>query len=293
MKKIYLIFFLFISFSSYSQKGNNKLIAEYEDTLKVMAHDIMNAESEKQRRASNEAFITNLTEVLKYKKSFFFPFDSLITISRIKAPDNSFRIFNWLLRKDNDTYEYYGIVHYHNKKRKRFDIITLNDNSMNIRNPEQADLDAENWYGGLIYDVAYIKRSGIKKYILLSYDLNDNYSRKKIIDVMYFSGKNKIKFGLPIFKKSMNQSQKRVVFQYDSRTSISVKYHKEEKQIVFDHLVPSRKDLEGLHEYYIPEGTFNAYKYRNGKWWLEEDVDIRNTQKIRKIKTPERGLISR
>ena len=208
MKKIYLIFFLSISFSSYSQKGNNKLIAEYEDTLKVMAHDIMNAESEKQRRASNESFITNLTEVLKYKKSFFFPFDSLITISRIKAPDNSFRIFNWLLRKDNDTYEYYGIVHYHNKKRKRFDIITLNDNSMNIRNPEQADLDAENWYGGLIYDVAYIKRSGIKKYILLSYDLNDNYSRKKIIDVMYFSGKNKIKFGLPIFKKSMNQSQK-------------------------------------------------------------------------------------
>ena len=72
-----------------------------------------------------------------------------------------------------------------------------------------------------------------------------------------------------------------------------MKYHKEEKQIVFDHLVPSRKDLEGLHEYYIPEGTFNAYKYRNGKWWLEEDVDIRNTQKIRKIKTPERGLISR
>ena len=293
MKKIYLIFFLSISFSSYSQKGNNKLIAEYEDTLKVMAHDIMNAESEKQRRASNEAFITNLTEVLKYKKSFFFPFDSLVTISRIKAPDNSFRIFNWLLRKDNDTYEYYGIVHYHNKKRKRFDIITLNDNSMNIRNPEQANLDADNWYGGLIYDVAYIKRSGIKKYILLSYDLNDNYSRKKIIDVMYFSGKNKIKFGLPIFKKSMNQSQKRVIFQYDSRTSISVKYHKEEKQIVFDHLVPSRKDLEGLHEYYIPEGTFNAYKYRNGKWLLEEDVDIRNTQKTRKIKAPERGLISR
>jgi len=293
MKKIHLIFFLFIGFSSYSQKGNNKLIAEYEDTLKVMAHEIMNAESEKQRRAANEAFIINLTEVLQYERSFIFPFDSLVTIARIKAPDNSFRIFNWLLRKDNDTYEYYGIVHYHNKKRKRYDVITLNDNSMNIRNPEQADLDAKNWYGSLIYDVAYIKRSGIKKYILLSYDLNDSYSRKKILDVMYFSGKNRIKFGLPIFKKSMNQSQKRVIFQYDSRTSISVKYHKEEKQIVFDHLVPSRKDLEGLHEYYIPEGTFNAYKYRNGKWWLEEDVDIRNTQKTRKIKAPERGLIRR
>ena len=36
-------------------------------------------------------------------------------------------------------------------------------------------------------------------------------TKKKIIDVMYFSGKNKIKFGLPIFKKSKDQSQKRVI----------------------------------------------------------------------------------
>ena len=40
-----------------------------------------------------------------YEKSFFFPFDSLVTIAKIKSPDNRFRIFNWLLRKDNDTYE--------------------------------------------------------------------------------------------------------------------------------------------------------------------------------------------
>ena len=294
MKKIYLIVFISLSYySSYSQKGNNRLISEYEDTLKVIAHQIMNASTEEQRKISNEAFISNLTEVLQYEKSFFFPFDSLVTIAKIKAPDNRFRIFNWLLRKDNDTYEYYGIVHYHNKKKKRYELIHLNDNSTNIRNPEQASLDAKNWYGGLIYDIAYIKKSGTKHYVILSYDLNDKYSRKKIIDVMYFSGKNKIKFGLPIFKKTIKQSQKRVIFQYDSRTSISVKYHKDKKQIVFDHLVPSRIDLEGLYEYYIPEGTFNSYQYRNGKWWFQEDIDVRNYQKLKKIKTPARGLIGR
>jgi hypothetical protein len=293
MKYIVVILFVIISFNSYSQKGNNKLIAEYEDTLKVIAHKIMNAESEEQRRLANNAFITNLNQALQYEKSFTFPFDSLVTISRIKSPDNIFRIFNWLLRKDNGTYEYYGIVHYHNKRRKRYDLIALTDNSANIRNPEHADLDAANWYGGLIYDIAYIKKTGVKYYTTLSYDLNDSYSRKKILDVMYFSGKNKIKFGLPIFKKSKTVSQKRVILEYDSKTSISVKYHKEKKQIIFDNLVPTRKDLEGLYEYYIPEGTFNAYNYKNGKWWLEEDVDIRNTQKIPKIKAPKRGLIGR
>ena len=293
MKHLLLIFLTIISFNSFCQKGNNALISEYEDTLKLMAHNIMNAATEDEKRISNTAFITNLSEVLQYEKSFSFPFDSLITIARIKSPDNTFRIFNWLLKKDNGTYEYYAIVHYHNKTKKKYELITLTDNSANIRNPEQADLDAKNWYGGLIYDIAYIKKTGRKYYTLLSYDLNDNYSKKKIIDIMYFSGKNKIKFGLPIFKKSIKKSQKRVIFQYDAKTSISVKYHKKKKQIIFDHLVPIREDLEGLYEYYIPEGTFNAYNYKNGKWWLEQDIDIRNSERDNKFKQPKRGLIPR
>ena len=294
MKKTILINILaFFCISCSAQKGNNSLFAEYEDTLKVMAHRIMNAETEAEKRTANTAFITNLTEVLQYEKSFKFPFDSLPTIARISSPDNTFRIFNWLLKKDNGNYEYFGIVHYHNKKRKRYEVIPLVDNSANIRNAEQEDLDAENWYGGLCYQIAYIKKAGRKHYTLLSWDGNDGYSTKKIIDVMYFSGKNKIKFGLPIFKQNKKESQKRVILEYDSKTSISVKYHSKEEKIVFNHLVPPNKDLEGLEEYYIPEGTFNAYQYKRGKWWLQQDVDIRNQQKIKRIKKPKRGLLPR
>ena len=293
MQKICLIIFTIISLNSFAQKGNSKLIAEYEDTLKIMAHNIMNAETETEKRLANQAFIINLTEVLQYEKSFKFPFDSLPTIARISSPDNTFRIFNWLLKKDNGNYEYFGIVHYHNKKRKRYEFILLVDNSANIRNAEQQDLDAKNWYGGLYYQIAYIKKAGRKYYTLLAWDGNDGYSTKKIIDVMYFSGKNKIKFGLPIFKKNKKESQKRVIIEYDAKTSVSVKYQPKEQRIVFNHLVPPKKDLEGLEEYYIPEGTFNSYKYKNGKWWLEQDVDIRNQQKVKKIKKPKRGLVPR
>jgi len=294
MKKLILINILaFFCISAFAQKGNNSLFAEYEDTLKVMAHQIMNAETEAEKRTANTAFITNLTEVLQYEKAFKFPFDSLVTIARISSPDNRFRIFNWLLKKDNGAYQYFGIVHYHNKKRKRYEIIPLVDNSANIRNAEQQDLDAKNWYGGLYYQIAYIKKAGRKFYTLLSWDGNDDYSTKKIMDVMYFSGKNKIKFGLPIFKQNKKESQKRVILEYDSKTSISVKYHNKEQRIVFNHLVPPRKDLAGLEEYYIPEGTFNAYQYTKGKWWLQQDVDIRNQQKVKRIKKPKRGLVPR
>jgi len=291
MKKLILINILvFLCISAFAQKGNATLFAEYEDTLKVMAHTIMNADTEEAKRTANTAFIENLTEVLQYEKSFKFPFDSLVTTGKVYSPDNTFRIFSWLLKKDNGTYEYYGLVHYQNKRRKRFEVIPLIDNSANIRNPEQEDLDAKTWFGGLVYNIIYIKKSGRKYYTILSWDGHDGYSTKKIIDVMYFSGKNKIKFGLPIFKKSKKESQKRVVLQYDSKTVISVNYDEKEERIVFDHLVPSRKDLTGLYEYYIPEGTFNSYNYKKGKWWLEQDVDIRNQTKVKKYKKPKRGL---
>ena len=293
MKEICLLIFALFSLNGFSQKGNNNLFSEYEDTLKIMAHTIMNAETEADKRLANQAFITNLTEVLKYEKSFKFPFDSLPTIARILSPDNTFRIFNWLLKKDNGAYEYYAIVHYHNKKRKRYEIIPLVDNSANIRNAEQEDLDATNWFGGLYYQVAYIKKAGRKYYTLLAWDGNDGYSTKKIIDVMYFSGKNKIKFGLPIFKKNKKESQKRVVIEYDAKTSVSVRYQKKEQRIVFNYLVPPKKDLEGLKEYYIPDGTFNSYEYKKGKWLLKQDIDVRNQQKVKRIKKPKRGLVPR
>jgi hypothetical protein len=293
MKRNILINILtFYCISVYSQAGNSNLFKEYEDTLKVIANSIIYSQHEIDRYKANEVFIKNLKEVLVYEKSFNFPFESLSTVSKLTSPDRTFRIFNWVLRRDNNSYDYFAIVHYYNKKHKRYEIIPLIDNSTNIRNAEQKNLDAKNWYGALYYQISYIKKAGRKYYTLLGWDGNDNYSTKKIIDVMYFSGKNKIKFGLPIFKNK-TESKKRVILEFNSKTSISVKYHKNKKRIVFNHLVPIREDLKGLEEYYIPEGTFNSYDYTNGKWILNENIEIGNQQKINNKKRPLNGILPR
>ena len=50
MKKLILINILvFLCFSAFAQKGNATLFAEYEDTLKVMAYTIMNADTEEEK----------------------------------------------------------------------------------------------------------------------------------------------------------------------------------------------------------------------------------------------------
>ena len=294
MNKLLIIKVIILTcLNTFGQKGNISLIKEYEDTLKIIAHEMMYADIEKDRRIANNGFITNLNEVLQYEKSFKFPFDSLKTISIVESPDKKFRIFTWFLEKDNETYEYYGIVHYYNRIRKKYEIITLTDKSNEIRNPEQADLDAKKWYGGVIYDIIYIKTNGRKYYTLLLWDGNNRYSTKKMIDIMYFSGNNKIKFGLPIFRNIEKNTKKRVIMEYDSKTSFSIKYDEQRKQIIFDNLVASNKELEGLYEYYTPEGTFNGYTYKNGKWLLEEDVDARSNEKLKKHKKSRKGLFPR
>ncbi|HJN63746.1 MAG TPA: hypothetical protein QGG91_03425 [Flavobacteriales bacterium] len=285
MKKIFfLTLFSILTISVFSQKVSKQLIAEYEDTLKVMAHTIMNGESQTVKTEANNAFISTLQEVLQFERSFNYPFDSLKTISIKISSDSKVRIYTWLLKKDNGNYQYFGFVHYKNKSKKRYEIITLNDNSENIRRPENEQLDNNNWYGALYYDIIYIKKKGRTYYTLLGWDGNNDISTKKIIDVMYFSGREKIKFGASIFKKGKTTT-KRFIIEYNATSTISVRYEEKEKRIIFDHLMPMRKDLEGLHEYYIPDGTYNAMKYTNGKWEFKNDVAANNPSS----KNPARG----
>ena len=295
MKKIFFIVFL-LSLSSqlFSQNVSFKLIKEYEDTLKIVAEKIMYSEKEEDRISANTGFIIILKEVLAYDKSFKYQFDSLETISILSPEDKSFKLFNWILRKDNGTYSYYCFIHYYNKRKKNFELIELIDKSDNLRNPIFEDLDSKNWFGALYYEIIYIKKSGRKFYTLLGWDGNDSKSTKKIIEPMYFSGKNKIKFGLPIFKLSKKSKQKRFILECDAKTSFSLKFNKDQNRIIFDQLVPIKKELRGMHEYYIPEGTYNAFEYNNGKWILNEDIDARNKQQIKKNKKQAKmGLIDK
>lgn len=292
MKNI-LFVLLIISNNISAQKVSKELISEYEDTLKVMAHIIMNGENENIKIKANNNFKITLKEVLQYERSFNYPFDSLKTISIKKSSDNNLRIFTWILKKDNGSYEYFGFIHYKNRSKKRYEVFSLNDNSENIRRPENEQLDNDNWYGALYYDIIYIKKKGRKYYTLLGWDGNNDVSTKKIIDVMYISGKSKIKFGASIFKSGKNTT-KRFIIEYNATSTISVNYNKEDKKILFDNLIPMRKDLQGLYEYYVPDGTYNALEYKNGKWILKDNVTANNANQRTKVKNkPKMGIIPR
>lgn len=291
----FIIIFIFLSFSSncFSQNVNFKLIKEYEDTLKIIANNIMFGENMSDRNNANNGFIKILKEVLSYEKSFKYSFDSLTTISILQPEDQSFKLFNWILKSDNGSFKYFALIQYKNKKRGKYEIIELIDNSENIRNPNDLNLDSKSWYGCLYYKIIYIKKSGRKFYTLLGWDGNDGKSTKKIIDVLIFGGKNKAKFGLPIFKLNDRKTQKRYILESDSKTTFSLNYNEKNKSIYFNNLIPIKKELKGMEEYYIPEGSFNSFEYLNGKWIFKEDIDAKGNGNSLKNKKPKLGLINR
>jgi len=211
-----------------------KLIKEYEDTLKIIANDIMFGKTMSDRENANNGFIKILKEVLSYEKSFRYKFDSLSTISILEPEDQSFKLFNWILKSDNGAFKYFALIQYKNKKRGKYEIIELNDNSENIRNPNNLNLDSKNWYGCLYYKIIYIKKSGRKFYTFLGWDGNDGKSTKKIIDILIFGGKNKVRFGLPIFKLKDRKTQKRYILESDSKTTFSLNYNEKNKSIYFN-----------------------------------------------------------
>ncbi|MBG65865.1 MAG: hypothetical protein CMP73_04315 [Flavobacteriales bacterium] len=293
MKKIFLILLCLFNYSNniYSQKNTNLNLQQYEDTLEILANNIMNLASEEDKKEENKLFIKNLKKALEKKKSYKYPFNSLKTIAKLKSKDDKIRIFNWILKKDDSKYEYYAIVHFYNKNEKKYEIIELNNQSSNIINPEQAELNAENWFGCLYYELIEVKHNNKKFYTLLGWDNHDNFSTKKIIEILYFDANHDIKFGYPKFSHD-NKSKKRIILQFDKKTATTLRYHKSENRIVFNNLVPSRKDLEGLKEYYIPDGTYNHYKLNKDKWYFEANIDARNNNKIKKAnKKPKRGLL--
>ena len=163
MRKIIVIqLFLLLFQNLYSQKGNKTLFKEYEDTLKLLSTTIIYSTDEEERKLANISFIENLSEVLEYEKSFKYPFELLPKEIILNSPDNHFRMFNWYLRKENNTYEYYAIIQYYNKIKQKYEVVNLNDNSENLRKPEK-----KNWTLTIGLDVIIMISFHIKKMILI------------------------------------------------------------------------------------------------------------------------------
>jgi hypothetical protein len=133
-----------------------------------------------------------------------------------------------------------------------------------------------------------VKKQG-SYYVLLGWDGYSNFSTRKVIDVLYYDKQlGNWVFGKPIFGPPFS-GQYRYFIEYSSKVVVSLKYHPKEKNIVFDHVVPPNKGLEGIYEFYVPDMSFDAFQLDKTRWNFVQNIDVRGDQTMENYTDPNPG----
>lgn len=276
MKKTLLLFsFLIVFLQVFSQKEQNPYydsIAKYEKIMIGLGDSLIDGSNEWVRMDALTDFIPIFKHSLKFSGSYNYPFDSLSFIHILHAPDNTFRIYSWVLKFDNRTYRYYGAIHFNDPDKLK--LIPLFDKSSTIPYDMEEDtiLNNETWFGCLYYEIGMTKKGKKTYYILLGWDGNNSIGNKKIIEILTFDNEGKPVFGAPIIKIDKTTILNRKVFQYNATAVFALKFLTGTNKIVFDNLVPPEEKNIGKLWSYIPDGSYNYFEIKKGKLVFKKDL---------------------
>jgi len=270
--KFFLATFLLVAFSvSLSAQrikpADYKLLQKKEDSLKVLAAKIMEGMNPGDRLKADSIFTKVLVRSLKTNNSFYFPFDSLYAISKLYAPDSSFRIYTWQMVINENVVRQHGAIQMKTAdgSLKLFPLIDKSDVTTNI-----ADTIADNfgWIGAVYYKIILTEHQGQPHYTLLGYDENNIRSNKKLIELLSF------KDGKPVFGSRQfsiasgygyNNKMARFVMEYKKQASPRLTFDPELNMIVFEHLI-SESNQPNKKWTLIGDGDYEAFKWMDGKW---------------------------
>lgn len=272
---------------SLNSQAQSALLASYEDSLKVMVPQLILPENDFERLALNEQFREVFRQALELPGSLQYPFDSLLTVSRLRAPDGSFRIITWYVPLANHRFEYFGFFQvYHDRSQKTL-VYELTDKSSDILEPEMANLDHEQWFGAFYTELIHNRHSRKDYYTLLGWRGDNPLTRKRIIEPLKMAAQGRPVFGQPVFRYG-NNKHRRIIFEYSSRVSMALRYEshpaergrRERQMIVFDRMAPTQDFLKGQYQFYVPEtNIFDGFIFEEGKWVFTPDVDARNPRR--------------
>ncbi len=250
--------------------------------LKQLREKIMKSREDVEKMELNRAFGLQILEIVQDPANYHSNLDSIPKIGVIFSPDKKLKIINWNLALEDLSFKYYAVLV--QKVKSEVSVIQLQDNSLEIQSPLRKELNAQNWFGALYYDIIPFKHKGERKYLLLGWDGEDAFSNKKIIDVLSFENGNP-RFGAEVFGKTYDK-QRRIIFEYSAKSVMSLSYYQKLKMVVFDHLSPLQENMEGMHEFYVPDMSYDGLIYKGGQWKLQKDVDVRSNRSMKNYTAP-------
>jgi len=274
VKKPFFLVLLFVAFAGAEVQAQKiaaadlKMLRKKEDSLKHFVKNVIVDSFTAGRMRSDSQFVKTLVRALKIKNSFSFPFDSVLGIGKLYAPDSTFRIITWQLSFDDYYCRQRGAIQFRTPDGS-LKLIPLRDYSEFAEDPMDSVRTKDNWIGAVYYNIIQTKFNGKNFYTLFGFDANGVRSNKKWIEVLTFDN-----IGMPVFggryfsfeKDSAKKApQYRYSIEYKKDASTTVNYDPDLKMILVDHLV-SESDEQDLPYTFVPDGDYEGFKWENGKW---------------------------
>ncbi|HNF03395.1 MAG TPA: hypothetical protein PLH62_13460, partial [Ferruginibacter sp.] len=244
-----------------------------EDSLKPIAVKIIQGISSDDRFTSDSLFTRMLVRALKTPNSFYYPFDSLETISRLYAPDSSFRIFTWQLVINPNVVRQHGAIQMRTQdgSLKLYGLIDKSDVTTNITDTVG---NHKGWMGAIYYKIIQKRSANQNFYTLLGYDENTISTSRKFIEVLHFLN-DEPTFGGRYFSYEedtvFKTSHSRYVMEYKKDAGPRLTYDKDLDLIIVEHLVSESGDPKKKWTL-VGDGDYEGFKWKNGKWIHVEKV---------------------
>ena len=257
-----------VSFSQKLTSADMKKMRAKEDTLKDYSFYLNTDSLPADRMISDSSFTKTLVRALQIKNSFYYPFDSVVGISKLYAPDTSFRIFTWVIAFDDYYVRQKGAIQFRTPDGS-LKLLPLRDFSEFTTKPLDSVRTRNNWIGAMYYNIIKTQHKGKNYYTLFGFDNNSAMSSMKWIEVLTFNEKNEPIFGGPFFSYEKDTipkpTQYRFNIEFKKGARVLVNYIEDLKMILVDHLVSENDDTDNQWTY-IPDGDQEGFKWENGKW---------------------------
>ena len=270
--KVYIVLFLCsITFFANAQltPEDFQQMKRYEDTIRIYGDTLINSQVKDNRTIASYRIIKTLTKALRIKNSFYYTWDSTLPWKVVQPEDGSFKLFTWYVRSDEDMYKFFGTIQIKSDTLKMFPLIDYSDFT---DHQEDINVDNNNWIGCLYYGVKTVKSGKKTYYTLFGWDGNNLSSNRKIMEILSFTKTGLPRFGAPIIDMGKGKILNRFIIEYSKEASITLNYSTADKKIIYDHAAPNGDALEGFYANYVPDGTYEGFEWKKGKWRHVENI---------------------
>ncbi len=263
---------ILISAQAQSQSLDSVQLWDGERKVAALIEKCFNQTDDAHRTAYATEAANELEYLLNTPLAFGYDFPYLKALSSVSSDNGKVRVITFGVPMDGGKYIYHGFVMHNDDD--DITVTRLRQGKRPESDPMNANMQSGNWYGAIYYEISQIDRNGI--YILCGWDGYNMLANRKVLEQMNFDEENKPIFG-GLFQTEKGNGFSRIIFTFNEQAVMTLKYNKKKKMIIADHLQapPEYPEYQANENLYGPDLSYDGYFYKDGRWHMEPDVDIK------------------